>query len=501
MKSNALTLFLLLIATPVVAQAPIEIDPARATGATVQYFGWDLKGWKDSTSTPKRAEKLYADTPANIVRISIEGIAHREDGTVNEKPYGAMLKSIANIREINPDVKIFASIKLAKEKTFPAWVQSNEEGSIFNVKVKRPIPQKYARLVADYIDWLRKNKIAIDFLGLNNEISNALTPPLYVATARALTAELDRRNTPKEYRSFQFVGAEGFGTTTSVRYAQAIVAEGGLAYANIWGSHFYPDLTSGSINDWTRLSNVARGRPIWHTELHVRSSPEPAEHVAKVRDGLAILFATNQIGAEGYVWWSRGHDDNPTNLVRRKAITSLLGGSCVYTSGQYKAKDNAPDATLAQATRVDDIVWLWYFNPVAAIKELPIHLKRGKATQASCEFWGGGGSGPTQTSGTLEVENRNGKYLVVKDIPATSIVLVKMDLRSSSSSSPDSPDALVAPRQWRSANPNSKAILAALESVKDGIGHFRQASGATFDYPLNKLSTEDRQIAEAAASQ
>ncbi|TWT83888.1 hypothetical protein CA13_53610 [Planctomycetes bacterium CA13] len=500
MKFPILILFLLIATKPLVVLAQIEIDPGRPTGATVQYFGWDLKGWKDNTSTPDRAATLYKDTPANIVRIPIEAFAHREDGSIDPGPYGPMLKSLGNIRSLNPDVKIFASLKLAKEKTFPAWVESDEVASIFGAKVKRPVPEKYARLVADYVEWLRKNRIAIDFLGLNNEISGALTPQHYLATARALDMELANRKVPKEFRSFQYIGAECFGVATSVRYAQSIRAGRGLEYADIWGTHFYPDLKSGSIDDWRQLFEITRGRPLWHTELHVRSSPEPAEHIAAVRDGLAILFATNQLGAEGYIWWARGFQDDPTNLIRRKAIGSLLGGSCIYTSGRYKAKDNEPDAYLAQGTRVGETVWVWFFNPRSKIAEMPILLKRGIAVEASCEYWAGGNTEATKTSGTLEVDSRNGKYFALKNVPATSIVLLKIDLKNTSRSPSKAEDSLVAERVWRSSVPQSQPVKASLESVEKGVGLFRQADGRTFKYRLNKLSAEDRKIAENAAS-
>lgn len=45
------------------AFAQVEIDPARPVGATVRYFAWDLKGWKDVANSPERAQKLYGETP------------------------------------------------------------------------------------------------------------------------------------------------------------------------------------------------------------------------------------------------------------------------------------------------------------------------------------------------------------------------------------------------------------------------------------------------------
>lgn len=483
------------------AFSQIEIDPARPAGATVRYFAWDLKGWKDVANSPERAQKLYGDTPANMVRISMEAAAHLEDGSVDESLYGPMFISIANIRAVNPAVKIFASLKLKEAETFPAWVASDEDGAIFNAKVKCPDPKKFGRLVADYIVWLSKKDIALDFLGLNNEVTEALTAKRYVETAKVLMEELGKRGLDAKFRSFQFVGAEGFGVPTSIRYAEATKSGRGLDYAQIWGSHFYPDLNSGSIDDWAKLAKVAPDRPLWHTELHMRESDDPAENIAKVRDGLAILFKTNQIGVQGYGWWARAHEDDKfANLIRRKAIVSLLGGACIKTSGQYEAKDNKPAAELAQATRVGDTVWLWYCNPGQAKPELPILLKSGSAAKVSGETWSGGGTSNAQTKGALEVSIAGGAKVIVKNLPATSVALVRIDLTASAAKPAKNGGVLVADREWSSADPNARKILAALISVSNGIGHFKRPDGSTFDYPLNKLSAADRKIAEDAAA-
>jgi hypothetical protein len=488
-----------LLAPPAFSQ--IEIDPSRSIGATVRYFAWDLKGWKDIANSPERAQKLYGETPANLVRISMEATAHREDGSVDESLYGPMFASIANIRAVNPSVKIFASLKLKEAETFPAWIASDEDGTIFNAKVKCPDPKKFGHLVADYIVWLSKKDIALDFLGLNNEVNEALTAKRYVETAKVLMEELGKRGLDAKFRSFQFVGAEGFGVPTSIRYAEATKSSRGLDYAHIWGSHYYPDLNSGSIDDWAKLAKVAPDRPLWHTELHMRESDDPAENIAKVRDGLAILFKTNQMGVQGYGWWARAHEDDKfANLIRRKAIVSLLNGACIKTSGQYEAKDNKPAAELAQATRVGDTVWLWYCNPGQAKAELPILLKSGSATKASGETWSGGGTANAQTLGTLDVSVADGAKVIVKNLPATSVALVRIDLTASTATPAKSSGVLVADREWSSADPIARKILAALVSVSNGIGHFKRPDGSTFDYPLNKLSAADRKVAEDAAA-
>ena len=204
---------------------------------------------------------------------------------------------------------------------------------------------------------------------------------------------------------------------------------------------------------------------------------------------------------QGYGWWARAHEDDKfANLIRRKAIVSLLGGACIKTSGQYEAKDNKPAAELAQATRVGDTVWLWFCNPGQAKAELPISLKSGSATKVTGESWSGGGSANAQTMGTLDVSLAGGAKVIVKNLPATSVALVRIDLTASAATPAKNSGILVADREWSSADPNARKILAALVSVSNGTGHFKRPDGSTFDYPLNKLSAADRKVAEDAAA-
>ena len=127
-------------------------------------------------------------------------------------------------------------------------------------------------------------------------------------------------------------------------------------------------------------------------------------------------------------------------------------------------------------------------------------MKSGSATKASGETWSGGGTANAQTLGTLDVSVADGAKVIVKNLPATSVALVRIDLTASTATPAKNGGVLVADREWSSADPNARKILAALISVSNGIGHFKRPDGNTFDYPLNKLSAADRQIAEDAAA-
>ena len=123
------------------------------------------------------------------------------------------------------------------------------------------------------------------------------------------------------------------------------------------------------------------------------------------------------------------------------------------------------------------------------------------------------------TLGELVVEmapKNRGRKLIVKQLPATSISLVKIDLVNkrkkktsqksvkNSTQEPSKPTTpkpadppadspLVAQREWKSTT-GPKAVLATLVSVKDGVGQFQRENGESFEFAIDKLTPADQAI-------
>ena len=422
--------------TPCVGQDTILLDPEEQTGATVRYFGWDTKGMADLSDDLQSAKWLYQDTQANIMRIPIRPQASKPDGSVvfegeiESGGYGALIKSIKMAKQVQPRVKIFASTKLLGEDTFPTWLETDRRGKIFEHVVKQPNVEKLAGLIAEYFKHLAAEGIKIDFLGLNNEFGGALTPDDCVELAERVQTNLSESDLPDQFKQFQWIAGEEFGVDDSVEYIQKMLeVQGAKKFIDIAGSHFYPDYKSGAIEDWQALASF--DVPTWHTEVHVRRREQPAENVVALRDGMCIVFKTNQIGCEGYIWWQGSADRELLgNLVRQKMMQSLLHGSCVKTSGQYKARDNDPKHRVAQATRVKDTIWLWYFNPSDPIEQLPVKLESGEIQSASATCFRGGKNVTPESVSELEVNIDRRNQVAAYGVPKDSIVVFEIQLKS-----------------------------------------------------------------------
>ena len=401
------------------------------------------------------------------------------DAELGKQGYGPLIDSIKMAKKVNPDIKIFASTKLQGSKTFPTWMQSNQTGKIFGKEVKCPDPKKYADLVTDYIEQLALQSIKVDFLGLNNEVGEALTPEIYLTVAKHLQSNLKRSKIPDEFKDFEWIAGEEFGVPTSVRFLKTLAnSRAAVQFVDIIGSHFYPDKQSGSIESWTKLA--ALGVPTWHTEVHMRRNDTPLENIVAIRDGLSIVFKTNEQRCEGYIWWD-GTSNGAFlgNFVRRQMIKSMLYGSCVKTSGEYAAKDNDTKLRVAQATRVGDTVWLWYFNPGGGIDQLPVKLASGQAESVNAMCFQGGRKVTPQSMPTLEIKSSGRDEFSVLQIPPQSIAVVAIQLKDD--------DELIPLKSWQQIKPRKKTFDASLTQVTKSTFLFESAKGKKIRVPVKSL--------------
>ena len=467
------------------AQDTLKIDPEERTGATVRYFGWDAKLHGNLSNRQKSANWLYGDCPANMMRIPIRPRASTPDGKVDfnaaetkHDNYGPLIDSIKLAQQVNPDIKIFASTKLFGKNTFPDWMTSNQQGKIFSAVVKCPDPKKFAGLITDYFEQLAAEGIKIDFVGLNNEIGGALTPELYYETAKQLEANLEKSTIAEKLKQFQWIGGEEFGVPSSVKYTKVLKNSPASKYVDVVGSHFYPDKQSGSIKSWEALA--ALGYPTWHTEVHVRRHDSPKENIVAIRDGMCIVFKTNQVGAEGYVWWDgTANEGFLGNHIRRQIVQSMLYGSCIKTEGSYEAKDNEPNKRIAQATRVGDTVWLWCFNPGEAVEEIPVELVSGEIKSAKATAYVGGRKVTPDSIRELNVKTAGSKKLSVQELPEYCVVLVEIQLEDD--------DQLLPVQIWRQIKPKKKTFKASLSRLSGKTLIFKSSKGKSIKLPVKSL--------------
>ena len=419
----------------------VQINPDVAIGPTIIRAGWDIKGFANQIDTIPEARRHYLDVDANFLRIPFNPNAHNEDGTVEISQYEVALNAINSVLAVRPEVEIYASVRLLGAGTFPAWVSQPsaawpaETGMIFNNTVARPNPELYARMVMDYLSFMREQGISIDFLGLNNETDGAVPPDRYVATHDLLEARLDAAGFPSEYRDFQYVGPDTFGLPGAEGFIEAIADAGRLDAIDIIASHYYPQFISGNESDWQDLSDLSGGLPLFHSELHMPSNePAIAEISQTVRDSLSIQFASFRNGVDSYIWWDSGNNtDEVRDVVKREVMTTTLGAAPVLTTPTYQDRGDSDGEPLFQAFVEGSQVTLWISNPGSEINNLSVNML---SQQVGSCLDGRQYLAPDGDNDLLRADisplnftlSENGQSFTIEQIPSQSVAIVTFDM-------------------------------------------------------------------------
>ena len=414
-----------------------DIALPNRVGPTVERWGWDVKAWPERLDTLTEADFLYGETPANLLRVPVFATAHDPDGSIDASAYTTELTAIRSVQRINPEVEIFASLKLQGAATYPDWLGEGTAawpqatGSIFGAEVDRPNPERYSSLLADYVEYLQRFRIRIDYLGINNETDEALGVSRYIDTIDRLEAELVARGVPEEYRSFQYVGPDSFGLGAAERIVADIAGRGRLDTVDVVGSHFYPQFSSGTERSWTDIATITGGSPMWHTEVHMPiGSPQYEDDPQQaIRDTLSVLFASNKRGVDSFVWWDSGHEANKLNdTVKRELVTTMVGAHAVDTTPTFTAKDDPGDEPLFQAFAQGDLLTLWIANPGPAIPVELVNLSGGRALSdpQSISWRGSDLTIDASNSGPLDVTlGSRGDQLRIRDLPGDATMFVQ----------------------------------------------------------------------------
>lgn len=358
------------------AQVTIELD--QPIGPTIEYFGWDLKGTVNLGNPLSRAEEHY-DTGANLVRVPVFATAHFEDGSVDQSRYTNVLNSLGNILAVNPDTKVFVSLKLSGANTFPEWIESNNDGQIFGNAVKRPDPEKYSQLLTDFVEFFWNQGIKIDFFGILNEVDRAVLADEYISTVRLFQQKMIDQGIPADYRDFEWVGPDTFRVGPAAPYAQDVISMGGSDTLTIGGAHMYSlnQFENGDV--WGQFANVLpAGTPLWHTEVHLNShSAFPGiSNTVLVRNAFAVLGGSARSGVTSFTWWARGDSSTDfARIMKRRAVEIMLGSQPLATTPVHPVQfNNDEPGDLFQAYRKGDRLHVVLINEGAAVPDFQVDL-------------------------------------------------------------------------------------------------------------------------------
>lgn len=328
--ASLLVLLMLPLASQAVGKSlnDVLIAPDKQ-GAKITDWGYDIKEpGRDKLLTPALANDIFMSDQLTVLRVAIFGDdpnpAHPRPGVVVESFYADQLSAMANARKARSNVKFYADKKLSGLQTFPNWCKS--DGGL--------LPLPYARMIADYLQFMKNHGYAIDMLGINCE-PEANEGVFTAAKHIAVIDELRRLSKTKEF-SFvmppQIVGPNslnpGFGfhkkgDAHGAQFIKDFDKHGSGNQLNILGTHWQHHSPGRPRENLDDFCHEARSRPTWNTEVHWKD--QSGDVIADAENAMDGVFDCVDSGMTGFVWWSYHHEETSLkgSLIHRLTLSTL----------------------------------------------------------------------------------------------------------------------------------------------------------------------------------
>ncbi|MDO6737778.1 hypothetical protein [Wenyingzhuangia sp. 2_MG-2023] len=302
-----------------------EFDPATIhsvisfenPGKLIDVFFYDVKYAARNTTNATTAYTIFKEDGLNGLRVSILGTdkdnAHPSEGVVDEAVYERFITSINLAKAVrgNDDTYVFASKKLEGQGSFPDWVKGDDG----------IIPEKYAILVADFLEFMKSKNVKIDYLGIDNEYvynEGNITPQKYAETI----AELRSLAIERDFDIPVLVGYEDFGPNKN-KWVKTLFENGWGDTMEIYGTHYYPKYRpkANLVKDLDLVGNM----PFWSTEPHW-DTKGTVNDFDEAEQGIVALWDQIDVGMTGFMWWDLNYNaSNVRKHLIRAISVPLLG--------------------------------------------------------------------------------------------------------------------------------------------------------------------------------
>ncbi|MDF7799298.1 hypothetical protein P4C99_07465 [Pontiellaceae bacterium B1224] len=287
-------------------------------GTQINRFFYDFK----SPSAPRKftqngwGKTLLVDYGFTGIRTSIYGTgrkpAHPEPGVVLEEYYESETRGLKLAKEINPDVVIFASKKLDNTDSFPTWTK-NGSGVI---------PEQYAILIIDYLEYMKSEGLEVDVLGIDNE-RRFNEGNIMPETHRDIVLELRRLTAERGLKMPKIIGHEDYamGRNNWMKNFSGLNSD----TMDIFGGHYY---TRARILDRLKSDlEYAGDREKWHTELHWDNHGEKDDSTHSMKTAVCSFLAMWDCvdnGMNGFSWWDFNPKKKRRDHLMHAATTPLV---------------------------------------------------------------------------------------------------------------------------------------------------------------------------------
>ncbi|MEJ6951443.1 glycoside hydrolase family protein [Natronospora cellulosivora (SeqCode)] len=332
----------------------------------ISYWGYDIKMLNVvSGLSASYAEELFLEDGFNVLRVPILAIpAHiLGPGKIMESrkyeqdynsTYDEINAAIKRVLAVRNDVKIFASLKLWGQETFPEWVKDNNN----NV-----IPAKYAILLMDYLEFMDENNIPIHVLGIDNERrfnEGNITPYRF----KEIVDELNKLAKDRGIELPKILGPADYHPRAN--WLSDFMENAWGDRLDIVATHYYPNWRDRDLDRFMNFTKIARdnNKPLWHAEVHGhwgQHNPPGRNFIDLAEGSLITIFDSIDQGFSGFVWWAYMRDESIRGQISRKIVQSTINSRPLEIEG-FTDNPLVFGEFNTRAFRQDNDILIWVLN-------------------------------------------------------------------------------------------------------------------------------------------
>lgn len=268
-------------------------------GAGINSWGYDIKQeGRSKAMKPSLAKEIFVDTGMNMLRIAVrakDGHPARGVESIKMSAYKDDLDAINIVRAARPDVRIFASLKLLAEDTFPGWVKS---GGKVNA-------DDYATLLQNYLKFMNQNGVTVDVLGIDCEQrfnKGGITPAKYNAIVSKVRAFCQEQG----LKVPDFIAGEDYGPSDDIPWLKNL-GQTSAQFNNVdhVGVHLYSKHRDAAYADSIEtLAKLDHGKGLWDSEFHWNDLNENGTQFNDVKPGMLLAMDHFDAGFHSMTWWA-----------------------------------------------------------------------------------------------------------------------------------------------------------------------------------------------------
>ncbi len=328
----------------------------KEKGQRLNRFFYDFK----SPSAPKKflqngwGKTLLEEYGFTGIRTSIYGTgkkpAHPAPGVVLEEYYEPETAGLKLAKEINPNTIIFASKKLDNTDSFPAWTK-NWDGVI---------PEQYAILIIDYMEYMKREGLEIDVLGIDNERrfnEGKIMPDKH----HAIVMQLRKLTAERGLKMPKIIGPEDYAMGRN--NWMKTFSQMGSDTMDIFGSHYYTRYRP--LDKLKSDLAYAGDREKWHSELHWDDHGAKGEGTHSMKTAACSFLALWDCvdnGMNGLSWWDFNPKKRRRDYLMHAATVPLVNAHPVKVIDPDGAETLDLDKLHTRAFLQDDKLTIYAVN-------------------------------------------------------------------------------------------------------------------------------------------